>query len=216
MMIAEEKENFALYLSDVMSFYSQPISNFIIDVWWSACEKYDFDRIKKAFNLHVLDPDRGRFYPKPGDIVQKIEGTVTERSLLAFGKMFSAIKRVGQYSNLIFDDAAIHAAIEDMGGWPKLCAIEEKNISFFQHQFTELYCAYAQKDFYLYPPVIIGIVGSDDEFKKNGIQPPKHVIIGDAKKAKKVYETAKKINNNSKIIETICPKKNACLVKNGL
>ena len=213
-MLAAEKKDFAIYVSDVMAFYAQPVSNFIIDVWWNACEKYDFDKIKKAFNLHVLDPDRGRFYPKPGDIVQKIEGTISDRSVLAFGKVFSAIKRVGQYRNLIFDEAAIHAAIEDMGGWPKLCAIEEKNISFFQHQFTESYQAYAQKDFFYYPPVIIGIVGSEVEFKKKNIKPPEPVIIGDAKKARKVYETAQKLNNNSKITETICATKNVYLAKN--
>ena len=50
----------------------------------------------------------------------KLDGTVTDRAALAWGKVLEAMSSVGAYSDVVFDDPAIHAAIEDCGGWVKI------------------------------------------------------------------------------------------------
>jgi hypothetical protein len=46
-------------------------------------------------------------------------------------------ERVGAYQDVVFDDPAIHAVIEDCGGWPKVCRTELKELSYLQHRFCE-------------------------------------------------------------------------------
>jgi hypothetical protein len=52
--------------------------------------------------------------PKPADIVRNLQGTASDRSLIAWGKLLEAMRRVGAYRSVAFDDGAIHAAVEDM------------------------------------------------------------------------------------------------------
>jgi hypothetical protein len=135
-----------------------------------------------------MNPDTGRFAPKVADIVRLLEGTTEDKAALAWGKALDAAQRVGSYSDVVFDDPAIHAAIEDVGGWPKFCRAETKDLGYLQHRFCESYRAYAERGAFDYPRKLGGDRSPDDVYRMRGLEPPNPVPIGDPEKARAVYK----------------------------
>lgn len=187
-MKPSDREKFAGLLADAMAFYRQDVSPFALSVWWQACERYDMEQVRKALTRHAMDPERGQFSPKPADIVRALDGTATDRATLAWGKVFDAIQRVGQYQDVVFDDPAIHAAVEDLGGWPKVCITEIKELSYLQHRFTESHRAYTERGAFEYPRKLAGNRSGDDVYASRGLPAPKPVVIGDIVRARLVYQ----------------------------
>lgn len=182
-----EKLKFGETLTDVMGFYKQDLSPFALSVWWQACQSFDFEQVAKALTAHAMDADRGQFPPKPADIVRQLSGTKTDKAMLAWGKAFDAASRVGAYTDVVFDDPAIHATIEDLGGWVKFCRTETAELSYLQHRFSESYRAYVGREAFDYPRRLSGDRSPDEVYMKRGLPPPKPAVIGDIEKARQVY-----------------------------
>jgi hypothetical protein len=183
-----DNENKAELITDVMKFYRQDITKFTISIWQNAMQPYTFEQVSKAMSAHVANPENGQFMPKPADIVKQLSGTVTDRSAIAWGKVFAAMSSVGAYSDVVFDDPAIHAATEDLGGWPKVCRGETKDLGYLMHRFCEFYKAYANKGDAPYPKRLIGDRSPDYEFEKKGLPLPTPKFIGNPEKANAVMQ----------------------------
>ena len=175
-------------LSDVMSYYKADTSEFMLNVFWDACQSVDFEIVAKALNKHIKDPDKGQFAPKVADLVRLLIGTKSDRSAMAWSKAYSAMCEVGAYQDVCFDDPAIHAAINDCGGWVKLCRSDTDDLSYLQHRFSKAYQAYAARGDFDFARVLIGDRSPDSLYAKRGLLPPMPVFIGDKAKAEKVYE----------------------------
>lgn len=187
-MRPSDKPAFANLVTDVMAFYRQDTSPFALQVWWSACERFDLEQVSKALTKHAMDAERGQFAPKPADLVRMLQGTATDRAMLAWGKTLEAMQSVGAYTDVVFDDPAIHAVAEDLGGWIKMCRGELKELSYLQHRFCEAYRAYVGRGEFEYPRRLIGDRSPDSEYMKVGRALPRPAIVGDKEKARLVYE----------------------------
>jgi hypothetical protein len=187
-MKASDREPFIDLISSVMAYYGKSASPFVLSVWWTACERYSLEQVEKALTRHASDPDAGRFAPKVADLIRVLEGTTTDKSAIAWGKALDAAQRVGAYSDVVFDDPAIHAAIEDLGGWVKFCRTETKDLGYTQHRFTESYRAYAAREAFDYPRKLCGDRSPDDVFLMRGLPPPDPVLVGDPVKGRAVYQ----------------------------
>jgi hypothetical protein len=179
--------DFRSLLSDALSFYRQDVTPFMLDVWWQACRSFDIEQVRKAMTAHAMDPDRGQFAPKPADIVRQLGGTATDRAMLAWGKVLEAMQSVGAYADVVFDDPAIHACVEDLGGWPKVCRGEMKDLGYLQHRFCEAHRAYTGRGSFEYPRSLRGDRSPDEMFARRGLPPPKPAVIGDREMARMVY-----------------------------
>jgi hypothetical protein len=122
--------------------------------------------------------------PKPADIIREIDGCRKDRGALAWAKAFDAMGRVGGYSSVAFDDQIIHAVIEDLGGWTKVCRTDGNDVSYLQHKFGEAYRAYAGRPTITYPKYLTGEHESNNAIKGYKTKPP--VLIGSPEKAKQV------------------------------
>lgn len=191
-MTENDKPAFATLMTDALAFYGKDVSRFALDVWWQACQPFEFDQVARALTRHAMDAERGQFAPKPADLVRQLAGTATDRAMLAWGKAIDAASRVGAYTDVVFDDPAIHAAIEDMGGWPKFCRGETKDLSYLQHRFTQSYSAYGNKGEFDYPARLMGDRSPDDVYAKRGLPPPKPAVIGDVGKARAVAQIGRR------------------------
>jgi hypothetical protein len=120
-MNQSDAQRFRQLLAGVYSFYRQELSDFQSDVWWQALRSFEYDVAKDAFNRHLLNPDNGQFLPKPADIVKLTGGGTADRALVAWTKFDQAVKHVGSWDSVVFDDAIIHQVADDMGGWSALC-----------------------------------------------------------------------------------------------
>lgn len=158
-MNAGQKGEFSMYITSVLAFYKQDVSPFVMDVWWAACEPYSMEQVRKAMTEHAIDPQYGQFAPKPADMVRALRGTNTDRAMVAWGKVCSAMGYVGAYRDVRFDEGIIHLVILDLGGWPHICRLHMSELGYLQHRFCESYRAYAN---YSQKEGVAADAGSDD------------------------------------------------------
>lgn len=187
-MTDNEKQAFAHLLTDVMAYYRQDATEFMLSVWWGACSRFSMEQVRKALQRHATDPEHGQFAPKVADVVRVLSGTTTDRAALAWGKVHEAMSAVGAYTDVVFDDPAIHAAADDMGGWPKMCRTELKELGLLQHRFMQSYRAYTERGQFDYPKRLGGDRSPDSEYEKAGLKLPRPALIGDPDRAKLVYQ----------------------------
>jgi hypothetical protein len=187
-MQKHEKPAFAAFIGDVMGYYGKDSSKFLVNLWWSACEGFELEQVKTAMQAHMVDAERGQFAPKVADLSRILQGTTTDRAALAWGKTYDAMQRVGAYQDVIFDDPAIHATIEDLGGWSKLCRMDLNELSYLQHRFATAYKAYSGRPEFDYPRKLNGDRSPDAEYERRGIALPKPALVGNSERCKTVYE----------------------------
>ena len=116
----------------------QEPSEFKIALYFKALSDYGIEVIERAAMAIV----KGRVYPafpKPGEIIQEIEGTKENQAIDAWGKIVSAIRQIGPYRSVSFDDPTIHSVIEFMGGWPATGDWLEDELKWKQKEFERLY-----------------------------------------------------------------------------
>ena len=163
----------------------------MLNIWWEAFKGFELDQISNALQRHATDPERGQFAPKVADLVRTLSGTPTDRAQLAWGKCLDAMQRIGAYSDVVFDDPAIHAVVEDLGGWPKICRSTYDELSYLQHRFCESHKAYTRQEKFDYPRLLSGERSSDDMYRMKGIKAPAPAVIGDRDTARLVYKGGK-------------------------
>lgn len=152
------KIEFAAVLNAVMvGMYGKPeLQRETLAMWFMALQRFDLADIRGALSRHVGDADRGQFPPRPADIVRQIDGSTTGAAPLAWGKVIRAVAQVGSYSTVVFDDAAIHAVIADLGGWPEICRTTNDELPFLQRRFESAYRSYRERGKFEYPPRLLG------------------------------------------------------------
>lgn len=173
-----DKKAFALLIAGVYAYHRQPCSDALIAMYWRGCQRWSIEQVTRAIDQLTHDPEAGKFPPKIGDLTRALEGTSTDRAAVAWGVVMQAIGAAGQYQDVDFGDPATHAAIHDLGGWPKVCRTELKELGYLQHRFTESYRAYAGRGVAACPMVLMGDRSPDAEFERKGLPLPKAKLFG--------------------------------------
>ncbi len=186
-METEHRKAFASLMTGTAELYGRPMSPELVSIYWEGLREFSFEDVKTAVNLHVRNPDTGQFMPKIADVVKFIEGNTLTQAMRAWQKVNEAMRRVGTYSTVVFDDPIIHAVIADMGGWVPLGMVQNEEWSFKAREFEKRYQTYKVKGPQNYPNRLIGVF--EVENGKNGFETPDPVLIGDATKAKALLET---------------------------
>lgn len=182
-MTDKDYNDFVKLISGVYDYYRQQLTDFTVTTWWEACKPLELEVLKAAMRAHAMDPERGHMLPFVSNIVRKVQGTPIDRAQLAWNKVHAAMSWPGATSDVVFDEAAIHAAINDLGGWPKLCRMEVEELRHEMHRFFEAYRVYVQRaGSFEYPRVLSGDRGEngrDDDYQRFGLRAPAPVLIGD-------------------------------------
>ncbi len=175
---------FTAMLIGIGELYGRAISEMLTDIYWQSLKCFELQDVKRAFEAHINNPDGGQYFPKPADLVRFIEGSGETKALQAWAKVEKAITHVGAYQSIVFDDPLIHAVLDDMGGWIKLCATLAKEISFRANEFQKRYMIFVDKPPERYPKYCCGFIEAVNS--KNGYPIKPRVFVGDLKKAKQV------------------------------
>lgn len=183
-----DKKAFALLIAGVYAYHRQPCSDALITMYWRGCQRWTLEQVTKAVDQLTYDPEAGKFPPKIGDLARALEGTSTDRAAIAWGKVHEAMSAVGSYTDVVFDDPAVHAVIEDLGGWPKVCRTELKELGYLQHRFCEAHRAYVGRGTFAYPRRLMGDRGPDHDWERKGLKPPAPAFVGDPVLAQGVFD----------------------------
>ncbi len=140
---AGREERFLKYMHTCSEMYNTSLSEGVISAYWETMKEYSDQEIMRAFNMAFKTC---RFFPKPVDLIECIDGEKSDKSLLAWEKVYKAISGVGAYESVQFDDPAIHSCIELMGGWPQLCQCKVDEIKWKQKEFENLYRVMSKRE----------------------------------------------------------------------
>src|SRR6201986_2346478 len=83
-MLSTDRAEFGELLTQVLAFYKQDASKFVMDLWWGACKPFELEQVRRALSDHAMHPEKGQFCPRPADLVRERAGTFTDRSLMAW------------------------------------------------------------------------------------------------------------------------------------
>jgi len=174
--------DFKIVLEATTQMYGKVLTATIVALWWEALKGYDLAAVRAGFGRHMQNPDNGQFMPKPADIVRMLGGTTQDEALAAWAKVDRAVRSVGPYETVAFDDPIIHAVIADMGGWVALGAKTEKDWPFVAREFENRYRGYRLGGGAgNYPPTLAGITQTENAQK--GVPAPAPVLIGERGRA---------------------------------
>lgn len=184
-MQTSDFDRFAELLAGVFELYNREASPFALQVWWEAMRPYDLPAVQLAFSRHVQNPDTGQFPPKPADVIRMLGGTTQDSALRAWAKVDRAVRHVGTYASVAFDDPLIHRVLHDMGGWVGLGLKTEDEWPFVAKEFENRYRGYAMRNERPeYPPVLIGLAEADNARRGLKSDPPR--LVGSAERAQQV------------------------------
>ncbi len=183
-MEERDVKDFMKLIASVGEIYGKPISVPLAELYWQSLNRFEFEDVSRGFKAHTDNPDCGQFFPKPADIIRCIEGSGETKALKAWTVVEKAIHQVGSYDSVVFDDALIHAVLEDMGGWVKLCSTTLNELPFRANEFQKRYMGFLIKKPERHPKYLVGIAETDNA--KNGFEVKPPILVGDAKKAEGV------------------------------
>lgn len=184
---SEAADFFELWAS-AQEHYGKRPSPGSINLTFEVLKRFALADISRALSLHLGDPDRGAFPPKPADIVRAIEGGGDQQAVAAWAKVWHSVRCIGAYQTVVFDDWRIHAAISRMGGWRALCHTEigedGAKLPFLQREFERQYKAVREGD--RFPRKLIGITEAHNEEHGFLEHIPAPLLIGNESKAQQV------------------------------
>lgn len=181
-----DKQRFLSCLLGAAEIIGKDLSKQAMKLYWEILKKYSIEEVEQAFFSHASNPDVGQFMPKPADIIKAIDGSGESRSMTAWTKVDKALRTIGTYETVVFDDPIIHKVISDMGGWVGFGEILENEYPFKANEFNKRYLGYANRQNIKHPKKLIGLFEITNIENKQKVAPP--VLLGNPGKAKLVLE----------------------------
>jgi len=181
-MVEHELPEFSRTLLAVADYYGKELSENVVDLYWNGLREYDLASVKRALWAHARNPDSGQFMPKIADVARVMQGRTDDQAAIAWSKVNQAVRRVGTYQCVVFDDPVIHRVISDMGGWVLIGSKDDKEWPFVAREFETRYRGYRMRDETPeYPPVLIGMANAHNGQQGFRLNPP--ILVGDERKA---------------------------------
>lgn len=184
-MKKDDFDGFCEMMDLVAEQYSKTLSDGLKALYWQGLKDFDFAAVQQAVARHLRNPDQGQFMPKIADFVRMIQGTTQDAAMIAWAKVDQAVRRVGTYADVVFDDPVIHRVLQDMGGWISLGTKDEKEWPFVAKEFENRYRAFkSRSEIPDYPAKLIGIATAHN--KQKGFKPDEPILIGNELAARQV------------------------------
>lgn len=184
-MQQEDRKRFGNALMACAEMYGKKMSDALIALYWQGLSEYDVEAVERAIAAHMRNPDSGQWMPKIADIIRLISGTTSDAALLAWAKVDKAVRHVGTYESVVFDDPIIHQTLRDMGGWIQLGTKTDEEWPFVAKEFENRYRGYRSRPRGDYPRSLAGICEIENEKNGHRVAPP--LMIGSENACQQVY-----------------------------
>jgi len=155
-----------------------------LDVWAKLLEDLDDNPFLNA--VLRLCREEKQLYPGTNVVALIRERAVSSTSgIVALTRLEDAMREVGGYRSITFDDPVIHLVVMRMGGWPKLCAMVVGEWKFIRRDFEKLYDAACREPIPVdqIPTRLAGILEISNSANGHGDRPVQMQIYGDEQKA---------------------------------
>lgn len=144
-MKGEKMKAFKAKMNQLCLAYGKEMNDPLMAIYWPIASEYGEERFCKACDRHLYSGDESSsFWPKPGDIVRRLEGTKTDKAQLAWNEVIVMMRKYGAYATVQFNDPKTADVIRRMGGWPHLCRTSLEEMPFREREFCRFYEAIKQ------------------------------------------------------------------------
>lgn len=144
-MRTEEVQQRLALIQAVAENYGRDFSKSLIKIWLAALEQIDFERLQRAVATHISDPVRGHFPPTPAALIRLARGIRDDSAARAWSRFFAAARTCAFRGSVAFDDAALHAAVTDLGGATVLTRARDFDLSRLRKDFDALYVGHLSR-----------------------------------------------------------------------
>lgn len=136
-MTPRDKARFAAMLLPLASLFDRELGEDVARLYFEALRGYDLPVVAAAI---ATVAKTARFFPKPADIIDAIEGPAEDRAAFQFAQCLLKMR----YKPHEPIDAAAEDAIRLMGGWGRIDAltyrgVEPVEIASTRKEFMQLY-----------------------------------------------------------------------------
>lgn len=143
-------------LGKTAELFGEPLSEGRVLLYVEALADLDLEAVLAGFRRARAEM---KFFPKPAEIRELVEGSRDDRAELAWARFLAAVREVGAYDSVDFGDPVVHAVVADLwGDWPTACRLDEKETPFRAREFVKLYRLRAKQPGALRPGHLVGVV----------------------------------------------------------
>lgn len=185
-MTAYDKQRFAQVMMGLAENYGQTITPTGISLRFAALANFPLQEVERAA-LSIMASRKFSSMPTVADFLEHLGGgTAEDKAEIEAGKVVEAVRHVGAYRSVVFDDPVTMAVIERaFGGWVRLCqGLTDREEKFFRKDFAKAYGSYSRQGI-RDGGVLLGLAESQNAGR--GLEhreAPK--LIGDSDKARQV------------------------------
>lgn len=169
-------ETFSMFFTGLCELFDKRYSEALLGIYVNALSGYAIGDVAKAISHAATSCT---FFPKPSELIELLGGgalRADEIGLIEAGKVLRAIKQVGSYRSVKFDDPVTTAVISThFGGWVKMCQdLKADADKWFLKDFEKAYVAYSRHGI-KENAALPGVIETDNsakgfEFHENVIQ----------------------------------------------
>jgi len=135
----EWKQRLAVVINGLAATYSKEVSKAMLTGYGMGLADLPIESIERGAASALR---ASRFMPTVAEIREHSGHVSAEhRAVLAWQHVDRALVTHGYYRSVSFDDPVINGAVRAMGGWIKLCTIEERDFAFAKRDFERAYKA---------------------------------------------------------------------------
>ena len=123
-----EQSKFKEVMAMLGEAYNKKITPLMAKMYWQSLKHLTDEQLQEAVMRYISDTDQSQFWPQPGAILAKLEGSakqkelsVEDKAMQEWEKIKLCIRKVGAYGCYKSDDKVAIKAIQNLGGWVALC-----------------------------------------------------------------------------------------------
>lgn len=170
----KDEPKFKEYMAALCELHDKSLSQLLINLYWKTLEPFTDNDCERAFKELIFS---SKVFPKPVDFIETLKGKKQDQGTLAWLTVVKALRKIGPYQSVTFDDPVIHSIIEAMGGWIKLGTVTEDELKWKQREFERLYSIISGKGGN-HPTYLPGITERDNAANGYSEHIPAPVRIG--------------------------------------
>ncbi|MFA5378171.1 MAG: DUF6475 domain-containing protein [Dehalococcoidia bacterium] len=125
-------------ISGLAEVFNAEMSEMKLAIYEEALSRFSDEQVQAAINYSA---GTMRFFPKPVELIEAIEGSKEEQATLAWESLLNAITHEGAYHTVDFEDGRISKTVRMLGGWQEICMTPTKKLQWLCKDFIAVYKA---------------------------------------------------------------------------
>ena len=132
-----------------------------LQLYFISLSDYAYEQVEWAIGEHMKDPDDGKFFPKPANIIKYLkpkEISAEQKAELAWAQIEREIRVTGSWGELKLDDKQGLAALKSFTSWKDLCGMDTDKLTWAKKEFISMYSTYENTPIDMLPSSLPGRV----------------------------------------------------------